>query len=69
MMAERQLESCIDGFTTMLSTSTYSDFKSLLLPRGIGSITGVLTRNFYDEHFVIVLNSPEGLNFENGRQV
>jgi len=65
---ERQLESCTDGFTTMLSTSTYSDFKSLLVPRGTGSITGVLSRNFYDEHFVIVLNSPEGLDFENGNR-
>jgi len=66
--AERQLESCADGFTTMLSTSTYSDFKTLLLPEGSGTITGVLSRNFYDEHFVIVLNSPEGLDFESGNR-
>ncbi|WP_034887016.1 DUF5689 domain-containing protein [Gillisia sp. Hel_I_29] len=61
--AERQLESCIDGFTTMLSTSTYSDFKSMLLPKGSGSITGVLSRNFYDDHFVLILNSPKDLDF------
>ena len=32
---ERQLESCVTGATTMLSTSTFADFKSLLLPRQV----------------------------------
>lgn len=61
---ERQIESCRDGATTILSTSTYSDFKSLLLPQSTGSIEGVLTRNFYDDFYIIIVNSPEDLNFE-----
>ena len=62
---ERQIESCTTGSASFLSTSTFSDFKSLLLPQFSGNIEGVLTRNFYDEHFVVILNSPEQLDFEN----
>ena len=61
---ERQIESCVTGSASFLSTSTFSDFKSLLLPQFSGTIEGVLTRNFYDDHFVVILNSPEGLKFE-----
>jgi hypothetical protein len=34
------------------------------LPQFSGTIEGVLTRNFYDDHFVVILNSPENLQFE-----
>lgn len=64
---ERQLESCETGATTMLSTSTFSDFKSLLLPSGSGKVKGVLTRNFYDDHYVVVVNSPDALDFSGER--
>ncbi|MFD1094389.1 DUF5689 domain-containing protein [Salegentibacter chungangensis] len=64
---ERMLESCETGATTILSTSTYSGFKSLLLPQGSGSIEGVLTRNFYDDYFVLSVNSPAALQMNNGR--
>ena len=62
----RQLESCETGATAMLSTSTYADFRSLLLPQSSGSLSGVLTRDFYDDFFIIVLNTPEDLSFEDG---
>lgn len=58
---ERQLISCETGSTGFLSTSTFSSFKSLLLPMGSGSIKGILTRDFYDEHYVVMVNSPEDL--------
>ena len=61
---ERQIESCTTGSTTFLATSTFSDFKSLLLPQFSGSLEGVLSRNFFDDHFVVILNSPEDLQFE-----
>ena len=64
---ERQIESCETGETTFLSTSTFSNFKSLLIPTGSGSIEGILTRNFYDEHFVIILNRPEQVEMEGPR--
>ena len=64
---ERQLVSCATGSTTILSTSTFSDFKSLLLPTGSGSIEGILTRDFYDEHYVVVVNTPDALEMNNQR--
>lgn len=62
----RQLESCETGATAMLSTSTFADFRSLLLPQPSGGLSGVLTRDFYDDFFIIVLNTPEDLSFEDG---
>ncbi len=63
----RQLESCETGETTILSTSTFSNFKMLLLPQGSGSVEGILTRDFYDEHYVVMLNSPDKLNMNSDR--
>lgn len=57
----RQMISCETEATTFLSTSTFSNFKSLLLPVGSGSIEGILTRDFYDENYVIMVNSPDKL--------
>lgn len=65
---ERQLESCKNGATTNLSTSTFSDFRSLLLPRSSGNIEGVLSRNFYDDYYVLIINTPEALDFDGGRR-
>jgi len=64
---ERQLESCETGETVLMSTSTFSNFKSLLLPQGSGSIEGILSRDFYDEHYVIVANSPDALQMHDDR--
>ena len=64
---ERQLESCVTGATTVLSSSTFSDFKSLLLPQESGSIEGVLSRNFYDDFFVVAINTPEAIEFDEER--
>lgn len=64
---ERQIISCETGTTSILSTSTFSDFKSLLLPTGSGRVEGILTRDFYDEHYVIVINTPDALNMTGER--
>lgn len=64
---ERQLESCRTGASAMLSTSTFSGFKSLYLPENSGSVKGILTRNFYDDYFVIAVNSPDDFNFDGDR--
>jgi len=64
---DRQLESCSTGASTMLSTSTFSGFKSLYLPINSGSVKGILSRNFYDDYFVIAVNSPDDLNFDGER--
>ncbi len=62
---ERTLESCNSPSSAILSTSTYSDFKAILLPQGRGSIDGILTRDYYNENFNIVLNTPETIHFNN----
>jgi len=64
---ERQLESCETGETVLMSTSTFSNFKSLLIPSGSGSVEGILTRDFYDEHYVIVINTPDALQMNDER--
>jgi hypothetical protein len=60
---ERLVESCGGGFPFILSTSTYSDFSSLKLPSGMGSLQGILTRDYYDKFYTIYLNSPADLKF------
>lgn len=62
---ERLLESCASSSSVILSTSTFSDFKSLLLPANRGTLDGILTRDFFDEFYTVVLNSPEDINFTN----
>lgn len=60
---ERLLESCEGNSSVLLSTSTFADFKSLLLPANRGSVEGVLTRDFFDDFYTIYINTPEALNF------
>ncbi len=60
---ERIIESCETGRTSILSTSTFSDFKGLKLPSGIGTVEGILTKNFNGDAYNIVLNDPNGLVF------
>ena len=62
---ERTVESCANGTTVIMSTSTFSDFKGLTLPANRGSISAVLTRDFFDDFYTIVINSPEDIVFDN----
>ncbi len=62
---ERTLESCATGMQTILSTSTFADFKSVLLPQNRGSISGVLTRDFGDDFYTIIVNKVADLDFSN----
>ena len=62
---ERTLESCAENTSVILSTSTFSDFKGLPLPATRGSIDGVLTRDFFDSFYTLVINTPEDINFDN----
>lgn len=61
---ERSMLDCL-GHSVILSTSTFSDFKSLLLPADGGTIDGVLTRDYYDDFYTIYINSPETIQFDN----
>lgn len=59
---ERILESCVGTNELIFSTSTFSDFKTLRLPPGSGSVKGVLTRDFFGEFFTFYLNTPEDVD-------
>ena len=59
---ERRLVQCNDQRSIFMSTSTFADYKSLLLPHQSGSIEGVLTLDYYGEHYRIKINDPSNLN-------
>ncbi|MDN3595759.1 DUF5689 domain-containing protein [Zunongwangia endophytica] len=63
----RQIEQCGSDDTALLSTSTYSDFKSINLPANSGTILGVLARDYYDDFYVVQVNSTEDLKFDGAR--
>ena len=59
----RLLESCESGISIFLQTSTFADFKSLLVPQNNGQIVGVFSRDFGDDFNVISINSAADINF------
>lgn len=61
----RTLESCDDGNTISLQTSTFADFKSIQVPQLKGSIQGIFTRDFGDDFNVLVINSTDDITFDN----
>jgi hypothetical protein len=64
---ERIVESCDSGNTTILSTSTFSDFRFLTLPSQAGSLSGILSRDFFDDFYIFALNTTEDINFDQER--
>ena len=60
----RLLESCDSGITMILQTSTFSEFKTLIVPQGKGSLIGVFGRDFRDDFNVISLNSSADISFD-----
>jgi hypothetical protein len=64
----RWLESCDTGVQIIMQTSTFSDFKTLIVPQGKGSITGIFSRDFRDNFNVLLLNSSADINFESNER-
>ncbi len=60
----RLLESCDSGIQMIMQTSTFSDFKSLLVSQGKGTVTGILSRDFRDEFNVILPLSSADVNLD-----
>ena len=60
----RLLESCVSGIQMIMQTSTFSDFKSLIVPQGKGSVSGIFSRDFRDKFNVLVINTSTDINFE-----
>tara|TARA_R110002049_G_scaffold90686_2_gene227131 strand:+ start:53981 stop:55393 length:1413 start_codon:yes stop_codon:yes gene_type:complete len=63
----RFMESCQSGVSLLLQTSTFSDFKSLIIPKGKGIVQGIFARDFGDDFNVFIINSSADINFENER--
>ncbi len=60
---ERVLVQCDSRISTILSTSTFSDFKSNLIPAQRGDIQAVLTKDYYSEKYILVLNNLSSVDF------
>jgi len=61
----RTLLSCGDLVTAKLETSTFSDFKSYVIPEGQGNISAILTKDFRSDFFVLKINDPTDVDFSN----
>ncbi len=59
----RTVTNCDTDASITLQTSTFADFKSVILPQGKGTISGIYSRDFRDDFDVLVINSPENVNF------
>ena len=65
---ERRLVFCSNRRSVIFSTSTFADFKALLLPDGRGTMDGILTYNFFGEAFNLVVNDPLDIKFDNSER-
>ncbi|MFT5237146.1 MAG: hypothetical protein ACI9M9_000738 [Flavobacteriaceae bacterium] len=61
---ERTLEDCSNNITAVFSTSTFADFKGVLLPDGRGTLVGILTKNFFGDAYNMVVNDPSAISFD-----
>ncbi|MFI1772868.1 DUF5689 domain-containing protein [Thalassobellus citreus] len=64
----RTLESCDSGVSILMQTSTFSDFKSVIVPQGKGSVTGIFSRDFGDDFNVVIVNSATDVNLDSSER-
>lgn len=66
---QRTLQACsgFDYSNFILETSSFSDFKSELLPTGNGSISGIIAKNYFGDMLLMALNSTDDVDFTGGR--
>lgn len=65
---DRIIESCdADGGNVLFQTSTFADYSANTLPETAGSLTAVLTKDFFGEQFVLALRGLDDLNFDGER--
>jgi len=66
---QRIMESC-EGFgysNFILETSSFANFKNVILPTGGGTVSGVVTKTFNGSDLVLALNSIDDVNFTGSR--
>ena len=59
----RYLFDCETTKSIRLQTSTYSSFKSTIIPSKKGSIDAILTKDYSSEFFVLTINTPSDISF------
>ncbi len=64
---ERRLVQCKDQRSILLSTSTFSDFKSIVLSDSSGVVEGILSKDFFGEKHILKINDPTNLNLNDSR--
>ena len=64
---ERRLTQCNDQRSILMSTSTFADYKSIVLPQMAGIIHGVLTKDFFGEKNILKINDPSNIDFDQVR--
>lgn len=64
----RLMESCNSGAQIIMQTSTFSDFKTLLVPQGNGSVIGIYSRDFRDDFSVLLPKSSSDLSFDSAER-
>ena len=65
---QRDLESCVDSGTLKLETSAFSNFNDSMLPtESSGTITGIITRDYFGDNIVMMLNTKDDVNFDSSR--
>jgi len=65
---QRDLVSCVDSGSLKLETSAFSNFNDRILPtEGSGSIVGIITRDYFGDNRVMVLNSADDVSFDVAR--
>ena len=65
---ERIIEQCNTLAKTSLFTSTYSEFRSYLLPSETFHLKGILSADYYSGSINLILNSPDGLTLTDGER-
>lgn len=64
---ERRLVSCIDQNSLFLSSSSFAKFKSVVIDSLSGNCWGVLTRDYYNQKYVLKINTPHQIDFQHPR--
>ncbi len=65
---QRDLVSCVDSGTLKLETSAFSNFNDSMLPTETsGTISGIITRDYFGDNRVMMLNTKDDVNFDSSR--
>jgi hypothetical protein len=65
---QRDLESCTDSGTLKLETSAFSSFNDKMLPvDASGTISGIITKDYFGDNRVMMLNTTDDVNFDSLR--